>query len=227
MRAGVAGPVEVFVLLGPHHRGDPARGATGHRLALDERVTVGREDRRRVVRRRAVRISGPGPGDDKVSRDRCGKQDTALGVAAAPATPSVVVLPHIRDRGVRGEDEDVDIARHPGGRGLLDVRRDVDGIRADRQIPDAVAGERPEGRDAARDEDGVRRNRCIGMSLRAGGQRRQRTREEKPSQDECQADPGAPASARPNVRRKADAGGPGVQDRGHHQGRPGNSGMHI
>src|SRR5947208_15965926 len=52
----------------------------------------------------------------------------------------------VEDRGVwcqRRQDEDVHIGRHAGSGRLLDVRGDVDGVRADRQIPDAVAGEGP------------------------------------------------------------------------------------
>src|SRR2546426_2954768 len=93
--AGVACFEEVFFLVvPPPHRRVPSCGAAGHRLTLDERVTVGGEDRRRIVRRRAVRIPGPGTRYDEVRRNWSGKQDTALGVAPAPAAPGVAVLPH-------------------------------------------------------------------------------------------------------------------------------------
>src|SRR5207244_6298914 len=58
--AGVAGPQEVLVLLGPHDRRRAARGATGDRLALAERGAVGGQDRGRIVRCGAIR--GPRPG---------------------------------------------------------------------------------------------------------------------------------------------------------------------
>src|SRR5207245_5012431 len=215
VRAGVAGLEEVFVVLGPHHRGGPARGATGHLWTWDELVAVRREVRRRVVRRGAVRISGPGPEDDEVRGDRCGKQDRTLGVAAAPATPGVAVVVHIRGRCVRSQDEDVDVGRHPVGRGLLDVAGHVDSVRADRQVPDAVPREGPEGGDAACGRcrrQGTRRGIACRWTSDKG---RQRRGEKNPRQAEGQADPGTPASPRRKVERRADAGGPGIRDRGY------------
>ena len=141
--AGVTGPQEVLVLLGPHDRRRATRGATGHRLALDERVAVGGQDRGRIVRRRAVRVPRPGSRHDEVRRDGGREQDAALGAASAAAVPGIAVVVDRRAGGVRGQDEDVDVRRHAVCRGLLDVPGDVDGARADREVPDAVPGEGP------------------------------------------------------------------------------------
>ena len=217
--SGVAGPEQALVLLRPPHRDVSVFSATRHRLALDQRVVVGGQDRGRIVRRRAVRIAGARAGDDEIGRDGRREEDAALDVASAAAAPGIAVVVDRCDGSTRCQDEDVDIRRHSVVRGFLDAGGDVDRARADREIPDAVPREGPR----MRIPNDVRRRGGVGLHGRVDGQRersapvatRRRSadpeghgaEDDQPDQRDRKGE--RPASAaRCNAQRRANAGGP-------------------
>ena len=156
MAAVHAGPVEVVRQRPPHGRGTSGR-APSERLPLGQGVAVGHEDCRRVIRRRAVRVPGPGALDDEVVRDRRVGEDVSLRRAPASAGPAVRVVIDVGHRCVRRQDDDVRIRGHSPLRGLLDVRGNEDGRGADREVPDAIPRKGPQERVAAARRASTRR----------------------------------------------------------------------